>query len=346
MGNFLENKQRFILVPSVYYLPETSWYFGLAGFSYFKVNRNESTQKDTITRPSQVRLALGYTLNNQIVYWMPAEIFFKHNKYRLLAELGFYRWPYFFNGIGNGFTTFYEENYIATFPRFRVDFQKRLGKNIYFGPRYWFQYYIMNEVKSGGLLEPETIAGSGGGANSGVGINFLLDSRNSVFAPTKGWYAEYSNLFNTNFIGSDFNYQTHQVDVRKYFNLKNNHILALQAFGKFNFGDVPFNQLSLMGGHRMMRGYREGRFRDNHIVLSQIEYRSPLFYRVGVAFFAGVAVIANKPVNLALPNAKTSLGGGLRYSLDEKDRMHIRFDYAWGMGKENRYGYFTIGESF
>lgn len=346
-GGLLEEKnQRTVVVPSIYYLPETNWHFGVAGFSYFKLNRNEEGVKDSITRPSQVRMALGYTLNKQIVFWLPAEIFFKENKYRLLAEVGFYRWPYFFNGIGNNYETLYEEKYTASFPRARLAFQKRLGKSIYLGPRYWFQYLKMNKVEQGGLIEKGQVPGGGGGVNSGIGISFLYDNRNSVFASTKGWYAEYSNLFNQSFLGSDFNFNTHIVDVRKYIDIKSNHVVAIQGYGKFNFGDVPFNQMSLMGGPFRMRGYREGRYRDKHIAEVQLEYRTPLVYRTGLVVFGAYGMVANKPQNLIFKNGKTSIGGGLRYSLDEKDRMHIRFDYAWGQGKENRYGYFTIGESF
>lgn len=347
LGNFLEEKnKRTIVVPSVYYLPETNWYFGLAGFSYFKFNKNKEGGNDTITRPSQIRMALGYTLNKQIVFWLPAEVFFKENKYRLLAELGFYRWPYFFNGIGNNIETSYEENYRASFPRARLAFQKRLGKSIYLGPKYWFQYLKMNEVEPGGKFENGLVPGGNGGVNSGFGVSFLYDTRNSVFASTQGWYAEYSNLFNQTVFGSDFVFNTHILDVRKYVNIKANHIVALQAYGKFNFGDVPFNQMSLMGGPFRMRGYREGRFRDKHIALMQLEYRSPLVYRTGLTVFGAYGIVGNKPQNLIFKNGKTSIGGGLRFSLDEKDRMHIRFDYAWGEGKENRFGYFTIGESF
>lgn len=343
LDNFLQQKSRFLVAPSVYFTPETNWYFGLGGFYFFKYGNDI---KDTITRPSTFQMALGYTLNKQVVFWMPGEIFFKNNNYRLQTELGFYRWPYFFNGIGNGYEDFYEERYTATFPRARVSFQKRFGKALYTGPRYWFQQLNMLEVESGGLLDQGIIPGGNGGVNSGLGWVVLYDTRNSVFASSEGWYVEYSNLFNQKAFGSDFNYSTHLFDVRKYLNIANEHIVAFQTYTKLNFGNAPFNQMALMGGPQRMRGYREGWYRDNHMSIFQLEYRSPIFYHVGLVAFGGVGVIAPKLNAFALSNARTSVGLGTRVSLDKKERLHIRLDYGWGQGQENRFAYITIGEAF
>lgn len=338
--DLLADQNRFAIVPSIYYLPETSWYFGAGAFYYFKTNR-----EDTLTRPSTINGALGYTLNDQIVFWLPAEIFFKHNNYLLKTELGFYRWPYFFNGIGNETQNFPEETYTAVFPRFRTSFLKRFGKSIYAGPRYWIQYLDMLSYTAGGQIAQNKVPGGRGGFNSGIGVEVIFDNRNSVYGPTKGAYVSFSTLHNQKAFGSDFNYNTYILDARNYLNLKKNHILAAQLFTKFNFGNPPFNQMALLGGNSIMRGYREGFFRDKHMILSQLEYRSPFWYRLGFAVFAGAGVVAPEVSSFQFSNLKPSLGGGLRFQFDKVNRLNIRLDYAFG-ANGIRNGYVTVSEAF
>lgn len=337
-----EKDQRVLVVPSIYYTPETNWYFGLGMYGYFKTDK-----ADTTLRVSQIRGALGYTLNQQIVFWLPGEFYFKSNKYRLLTELGFYRWPYEFNGIGNSIDTFYTEPYSATFPRIRFSLQQQVIPNLFVGPRYWIQSVNMNQIEKGGLLENNMITGYQGGLTSGLGLTVLYDNRDYVLAPTSGFYAEASSLHNFNFIGSDFSFSTLVIDLRGYLKIKKDHMLAAQLYGKFNSGNPPFNQMSLLGGAARLRGYREGRYRDLNLVSSQIEYRSA-FYKdfMGIAVFAGAGMVSNQLSGFSTKHLRSASGAGFRFLMDPENRLTVRIDYAVGQGKENRQFYFTLSEAF
>lgn len=339
--DFLDKKNRFIVVPTGYYLPETNIFLGLAAFGYFKTNRN-----DSILRASYLRGALGYTLNKQYVFWLPFEVYFKQNNYLLQGELGYYRWPYVFNGIGNNYVKFYEERYTGSFPRFRINFSKRFGKGLYIGPNYWFQDFVMNKTENGGLLFDGSIAGSTGGRNSGLGFSVVYDTRNNIYSPSKGRYYQLFTLFNSKAFGSHFDYNTYQFDFREYFTIFKSHLIAVQWFTKFNFGNPPFNQMSQLGGNRLLRGYLEGRYRDKHALVGQIEYRSAFYKRIGFAVFTGFGIVADQFADFKLNNSRPNIGGGLRYALDQKQGIHIRADYAFGQGRENRYFYFTLSEAF
>jgi hypothetical protein len=48
-------------------------------------------------------------------------------------------------------------------------------------------------------------------------------------------------------------------------------VIALQVTTSFRSGDVPFYDLSLMGGAYKMRGYYEGAIRDNALIDGQLE---------------------------------------------------------------------------
>ena len=339
---FMEKERNTVVVPSIYFTPETNWYFGGAMYSYFKTNKT-----DTTLRISQIRGAIGYSLNKQIVFWLPAEFYFKQNEYKLKTEIGYYKWPYVFNGIGNTSTTFYSESYTASFPRLRVDFQKQILKNFFVGPRYWFQKLNVLELDSSGILWNDKITGYNGGISSGFGVGFIYDTRDFILGPTGGVYAELSTLYNSHSFGGTFNYRNYAVDFRKYFKFKYDQILAFQFFSKMNFGNAPFNQLGLLGGSNRLRGYQQGRFRDNHMIETQVEYRSPYAYNfIGMTAFVGAGIVSDKIQNYQLQNMKYAGGLGMRLLIDPENRLAIRMDYAVGQGKENRQFYITVSEAF
>jgi len=102
-----------------------------------------------------------------------------------------------------------------------------------------------------------------------------------------------------------------------------NNVLAAQLLGQFNVGDVPFNQLALMGGESLMRGYYYGRYRDNNQLAAQVEYRFlPIPFnftdRIGAAVFAGAGSVFNQVNSLDISDFVVSGGAGLRVLLFPK----------------------------
>ena len=75
----------------------------------------------------------------------------------------------------------------------------------------------------------------------------------------------------------------------------------------------------------------------------QVEYRLPLFWRIGAVAFGGAGVVA--PSVSAFDRAKVyaSGGGGLRFAPSKKAPVNIRLDVAYG--DEPRF-YLDVGESF
>lgn len=137
--------------------------------------------------------------------------------------------------------------------------------------------------------------------------------------------------------------------MRIYKPIGKNNVLAAQLLGQFNFGDVPFNQLAQMGGESMMRGYYFGRYRDNHQLATQVEFRFlPIPFRftnrIGAAAFAGTSTVFDGVNELAFENLKFSADGGVRFLLFPKKDIWTRVDYA--LTKEGSGFYLFIGESF
>jgi len=118
----------------------------------------------------------------------------------------------------------------------------------------------------------------------------------------------------------------------------------MQYYGYFNHGNVPIRNLAMLGGSDVMRGYYAGRFRDNQLMSCQVEYRAPLFWRLGVVAFAGLGRVAKKMSDFSFNDLKYSMGSGLRIALKPKEKLNLRIDY--GFGNHSRGLYVTIGESF
>jgi len=112
-------------------------------------------------------------------------------------------------------------------------------------------------------------------------------------------------------------------------------------------GDPPFQSLSLLGDsgkQNLMRGYYRGRYRDKNIIVFQTEYRIPLWWRFGAVAFIGVGNVASAFDMFKIKTVKYSYGAGLRFQLDDKEKINLRIDI--GFGKETSGFYFTIGEAF
>jgi hypothetical protein len=74
-----------------------------------------------------------------------------------------------------------------------------------------------------------------------------------------------------------------------------------------------------------MRGFYLGRNRDKHYLTTQVEYRFPIYKRLGGAAFAGVGeVYGTDP--FSFDRMRWSLGGGLRMRFGE--RIYMRVDGA------------------
>lgn len=162
-----------------------------------------------------------------------------------------------------------------------------------------------------------------------------------------GYFAELGLLNYFNKLGSRYHFTGVNTDIRSFKALNKRDVLALQFTGNFYSGNVPFNQMALMGGETIMRGYYFGRYRDKNMLAGQAEYRLlpfPFSKRIGATVFASTAVVAPSISSFRADNLKVSGGAGLRYLLFPKKDIFMRFDV--GVTKEGPGFYFFTGEAF
>lgn len=333
-----KKKVDFFLFPLILYSPETNLAFGLGETMAFKTSK-----KDTLTRPSRISGTQLYTLNKQFLANLNCDIFTNGNKHHFVSYTSFQRFPNRFYGTGSFVDKKYER-YDALFVDLKNTFERRIGKYFFAGITQNYRYMKMLSFLSYGKFARLDVPGEEGGHASGLGLNLSFDSRDNIFYPSKGNYFKFSQiLFDKNF-GSEYNFRTYTLDLRKYINIYKENILALQLYAEHGNGNIPFHFMSLMGGTQLMRGFFQGRFRDKNIIVFQSEVRIPVWSFISLAAFAGVGEVSPTIQEFSLDKLKIAGGIGVRLRLLPVQKINMRIDA--GFAKDSYGMYLDFSEAF
>ncbi len=327
--------------PFVYYTPETSFSFGAAGLFTFNF-KNDSIG----ARPSTLTPGAAYTLNNQVLFYVPFTLLMQNDNYRITGEIGYYKYTYFYYGTGNNIPSdgSSREQYDVSFPRLRLSLYKRLSKHIFAGLKYNFDDYFGLKYKADGQLIEKKPNGFDGGINSGAGVGAIFDSRDNIYYPRKGVFIEAGTTFDDPALGSNYRFSKTTLDGSWFRSLAPKSVLGLNAYIQYNEGQVPYYLLGFLGGSKRMRGIFEGRYRDKIALQAQAELRQEIFKNFGLVLFLGSGVVSNEFAGLRLDNLRFAGGTGLRYKLNKKEHINVRLDV--GFSKYGILPYLTIGEAF
>ena len=332
-------KYSLLLLPVVARSIETSWSFGLATSLTF-----HSSRKDTISRTSNLQGIALYSLKQQVVIALNGTVYFPGERFIVSHQLSYSSFPDQFWGIGNKTPNSNKESYKFNQVYLYLHGQRAVGNHFYAGFRYEYQRVLKVDFTPNGLLDLEDVPGRHGYAVSGAGLSFTYDTRNHAFTPSKGDFVQvYASTFNPTF-GSDFNYTNYVIDLRKFWSVWRGQVLAVQAYGFYNTGDVPLRSLASFGGANSMRGYYSGRYRDKNQVFAQAEYRLPIIGRLGAVVFGGAGDVGHNFADVYLNELKYSYGGGVRIMLSKSEKLNLRLDY--GIGENSSGFYFQLGEAF
>lgn len=339
------SKPQFLVYPTVAYAPETSWEFGLSSLMVYYANQ------DTSNRLSEINGFTFFTLENQYGIWFDHAIYSDKDKWFFLGRIRFQSFPLFYHGIGNETP----EDYIARVDANQIFIKERvlrkIKKDLFLGLEVDYQRLsAVNFIPSEDTDGPQELpVGSQGSSNLGFGLGLVHDNRHNVLNVRKGFFSELAMLHYNEAWGSTFNFTSVLSDTRIYRPVGENNVFAAQLLGQFNSGEVPFNQLALMGGESIMRGYYYGRYRDRNQLAAQLEYRFlpiPFSFtdRIGAAVFAGAGKVFPEMNNFDLSNIVVSGGAGIRFLLFPKKDIYTRFDVAFT--QEGPGFYLFIGEAF
>jgi hypothetical protein len=343
-----QEKSQFFFYPIVGYRPETGIEFGVAPLYVYYAN------EDTSNRLSEINAYGFFTLKSQFGLRIDHAIYSDKDKWFFLGDLNFEQFPIKYYGIGNNVP---EENIAlvdATQIRIRERVLRRLAENFYIGLE--TDFVSLNNVtfedpdNSNQQADIPIPFGAEGTTNFGIGAGLVFDQRRNVLNERNAFFSEVAFLNYNTFWDSDVEYSSIISDTRFFKSLNSRNVIAMQLLGEFNFGgEIPFNQLSQMGGKNIMRGYFRGRFRDENQIAFQAEYRLlPLKLgfsdRIGATVFGGVGDVFSEWNELNINDIKWSAGVGARFLLFQQKDVYLRVDYAI-TPDENGF-YIGVGEAF
>ena len=329
-----------LLLPVIARSIETNWSFGAAASFTFRPRL-----QDKNARTSNLQALALYSLRKQFVAAVNGSIYFPNEKFIINQQLSYSYYPDKFWGLGKIAPYSNEEDYSYKQYYIYVHPQMNIGNKMYLGFLYEFQRLFDVKYTPGGLFDEDSVVGRNGYHVSGLGLSFTYDTRNNAFAPDNGILLQfYFNHF-ANYFGSDYQYTNFVIDARKFIKTYKKQVLALQAYGFFNAGEVPLRSLALLGGANKMRGYYEGRYRDKNMAVVQVEYRVALFWRIGATAFGDFGNVGSNLSEINFHYVKYSYGGGLRVALNQTEKLNLRLDYGVGAGKSNGF-YLQLGEAF
>ncbi|CAN5307048.1 BamA/TamA family outer membrane protein [soil metagenome] len=335
-------KNKLLVFPLIALSTETNWVFGFASAYIFKTSK-----KDPKLRTSTMPSGFLYTLNDQILIAVGANIFLPKERYILRFENSFSKFPDYFWGIGNDTPESAKEKY--TFTQFYVNPQinRKVKNNFFLGVGIDYQSVFKIKYDSFGNFEKQKVPGIYQREKYHVlGFSVLAthDSRNHTYTPNKGSLLriKLSNFGEST--GSDYSFQGVDIDFRKFIALKRSQVLAIQGLGIFTFGDVPYRNLAILGGNAIMRGYYGGRYRDKKFLGTQAEYRFPIYKRFAGVAFGSMGQVASEMSDFGFSRFHYAAGAGLRFAVLPKENLNLRFDLAKG-GEGLNY-YIVLAESF
>ncbi|MEM8966993.1 MAG: BamA/TamA family outer membrane protein [Bacteroidota bacterium] len=334
-------RPKFVAYPTLAYSPETRWEFGVSALYVYYA------KQDTSNRLSEINAFTFLTLESQYGLWIDHALYSDRSDWFFLGRLRFQQFPLLYYGIGSDTP----EEEIAQVDASSIAIRERVLRNVtgslYLGLE--LDYQQLTGVSFNSLSsEPFDLPlGSNGSRNFGLGLGVVYDNRHNVLNVREGFFGETGFLHYDDAWGSDFSFTQFFLDARYFHPVTRNQVLAGQLVANNVWGDVPFNQLSLMGGESMMRGYYLGRYRDKTLLATQIEYRFlpfPFSKRWGAAAFVSTGGVSSSPRETKLSEWVVAGGAGVRFMIFPSKDVFTRLDVAFT--EEGPGIYFFIGESF
>lgn len=326
---------RFAGIPLIGYNRTIELSFGAIVSGYYKVN-----QKDTISPESSTMLIGMYTTNKSYFGAFVQQFYLDDDKWRLKL----------IGGLGNANLLVWTElggssgkfiDYATFMTALSLDVKRKVYKKFYIG-------------LYGSLASAETTFDYDDPATgekytdtqslNNAGFNFLWDSRDNVNYPTQGFQILMNNRFYSQWMGNDSSFVKIELTYNHYFNFESTrHVLLLRYFSKMSFGEVPFQGQNVIRADNI-RGYSQGKFRDNQIYTLQTEYRHRFENRWGFVAFAGIAAAVPDFSGLFKTMYLPGIGAGVRFLLIKKMGINMGIDV--GVGREDWSLTFRVGEAF
>jgi hypothetical protein len=346
-----KGRVHFSAFPAVGYTLQTGFAGVISANAAFYIGSHEHNTENVST----VISSIAYTSKSQIIFPIASSIWTKDNKYNILTDWRFLKYPSETYGLGGRSQLDSGYNLDYSYIKLHQSILKKITTDFYAGIGYDFDYfYNIQEVNppAGEETDFEQYGLSKTEKASGISINLKYDSRRNPINPQKGIYASVLFQPKFTFMGSDANWQSLLLEFRTYIKFPNQsrNVLAFWSYNWFTIGgNPPYLLLPSTGWDEFSntgRGYIQGRFRSLNMIDQEVEYRfaisrNGLFGGVVFANAQSYSEISTGRYEILSPGA----GLGIRIMLNKFSRTNIALDYAWGT--QGSKGFFVnLGEVF
>lgn len=309
------------------------------------------------TNISSVTFAPYWNFKSRFGLPLRANIWLPDNTWTLQSDLRFLVYPQYTWGLGskNGSDgkVLVDYNYI----RFHQNALKRIKPYLFAGFGYNLDYRF--KIKTEGQdtdLKTYTGYQYGTGSNSfssGITLNLLYDTRNNSINPLPGAYGNLIYRVNPGFLGSNNNWQSLFLDVRKYFSLepskpeKQNTLAFWSYLWTVVKGNTPYLDLPSTGWdpfNRSARGMDQNRYRGKTLFYLESEYRRDITANglLGFVVFANANSVSGS--GSLFTSWHPAAGTGLRIKFNKGSNTNIGVDFAGSKGYSTVV--FNLGEAF
>ena len=160
----------------------------------------------------------------------------------------------------------------------------------------------------------------------GVAPSLTYDTRDNIFTPTRGTYAEATVGLFSEVFGGDDDFQRLQIIAMHYLQLHPRLFLGLRGQFTATFGDAPF----YMRPYIYMRGIPAMRYQGEEMAQIETELRWQFWKRFSLVGFVGGGAAWNDFERFEKTQTAVAGGTGFRYELSRKYGIHMGMDVAFG----------------
>ena len=337
-------------------------YSGVAAIGYTLQTRlaatisgNVAFRPDTMTRLSTITTNVTYTQNKQFFWPLQSNIWTKNNRYAFIGDLRYYKYPQSTFGLGSNSAIENEDPMDYHFFRLYEFVLRKIKGDFYGGLGYILDYrwgISHAGTNNGSESDYDKYGTDSKTISSGITINGVYDTRDNPISPLHGIYSSVQLRSNLQVLGSESNWQSLIIDLRKYFLLskRTQNVLALWSYnwlvlnGRPPYLDLPSNGWDSYSSTG--RGYIQGRFRGSQMVYGEGEFR----YRISRNGLLGGVVFANvqsfsSEQGSELQEIQPGFGAGLRLKIKKSSRTNLGVDYGFG-AQGSRGLFIAVGEYF
>lgn len=285
--------------------------------------------EDTLQLPSNVSIFADASTKKYFKVGIEGIHVYRHGDRRVNYEVSFKSYDTYFWGIGydRARSERNKSRYTLLDLKIFADHLWRFHRNLFGGPLMELDYIKANHPDG----DPTWTGITARTTSLALGGHLVLDTRDNLTYPTRGWLGELSQKFYPRFFGnSNHSFSETEGAVNFYHGVWRGGVIAARLHCCFTYGRTPWGLMPTVGGRGALRGYYEGQYRDKCETDVVVELRQKIYHRIGMAAWVGMGAVypdfRHFSRRYLLPNA------GIGYRWELKRNTNVRLDVGFGKG--------------